>query len=604
VRPRTASLAALALFVLCGLYASRFVTRGWIAHDEGTIGQSAERVLAGQMPHRDFDDVYTGGLAYLNAASMAALGTNLLSPRLLLFAVFMAFVAAVYAIARTVAGPIASLAASALAAVWSVPNYFAALPSWYNLFFAVFGTLALSRFVASRRAIWLVAAGLCGGLSILMKISGVYYLAGAALFLIDFTQNDGWACGAFEGSRSWRRVAVTGAPAVSAVAVAVWLIGSGRLGQSAIAIVLPAVVVTIFVAWRGWRPGPDRAKGTALGPILAFAAGVAIPLAIFTALYAIQGGLAELIRGVFVLPQRRLSSAAIAPPALASLALAAPIAGLFLVRRPVDARIATGVCGVALVLFAAVLCTSTTPTIYRAVWAAARAMPLVAVVAGIRAVSAPGWTASPERSTLVFLLVAMAATVPLIQFPYATPIYFCYAAPVVVLALTAVAGTQHASLRRIHLAPAAFFLAFGLWFVNGSYGWNLGVAFVPYSPTERLTLARAPLRVPAEDRRTYERLVDVLHERAAGGTIYAGPDCPEVYFLSGFPNPSRTIFDFLSPDPIDRAWMAHLLDTAPIRAAVIDTAPLFSRPIGEGARAEIERRFPHAEQIGRFVVRY
>jgi hypothetical protein len=604
VRPRTASLAALALVMLCGVYASRFVTRGWIPHDEGTIGQTAERVLAGQMPHRDFDDVYTGGLACLNAAAMAAFGVDLLSPRLLLFAVFLAFVAAVYGVARAVAGPMASLAASALAAVWSVPNYFAALPSWYNLFFAVFGTLAMARFVASRRAAWLVAAGFCGGLSVLMKISGVYYLAGAALFLIDFTQNEGGAAASPEGSRPWRRVSMAAAPAVAAIAAAVWLVGSGRIGQSAIAIVLPAVLATIVVAWRGWTPRAAGANRTGVGAIWLFAAGVAIPVAIFTAFYAIEGGLAELVRGVFVLPQRRLSAAAIQPPALVSLALAAPFACLCLIRRPVGGRVAAIVSGAVLAVSAVVLVASTKPTIYRAVWAAARAMPLVAVVAGIRAVHAPWPAESAARRATVFLLVAMAATMPLIQFPYATPIYFCYAAPMVVLALTAVAGAQHATVRRLYIVPAAFFLAFGLWFVNGSYGWNLGVAFVPYDPPDRMTLARAPLRVPSDDRRTYEHLVEVLRERAAGGTIYAGPDCPEVYFLSGFPNPSRTIFDFLSPDPIDRAWMAHLLDTAPIRAAVIDTAPLFSRPIDEGARAEIERRFPHVEQIGRFVVRY
>ena len=48
------------------------IDRGWVPHDEGLIGHTAERVLAGELPHRDFDDVYTGGLAYINAGAMRA----------------------------------------------------------------------------------------------------------------------------------------------------------------------------------------------------------------------------------------------------------------------------------------------------------------------------------------------------------------------------------------------------------------------------------------------------------------------------------------------------------------------------------------------------
>ena len=47
------------------------LNQGWVPHDEGALGQAAERILAGQVPHRDFDDIYTGALAYLHAASFA-----------------------------------------------------------------------------------------------------------------------------------------------------------------------------------------------------------------------------------------------------------------------------------------------------------------------------------------------------------------------------------------------------------------------------------------------------------------------------------------------------------------------------------------------------
>jgi hypothetical protein len=71
-----------------------------------------------------------------------------------------------------------------LGVAWSVPNYHVPMPSWYNLFLATFGLAALLRHVDHPRARWLIAAGLCGGLSFLVKSIGLYYVAGAALFLV------------------------------------------------------------------------------------------------------------------------------------------------------------------------------------------------------------------------------------------------------------------------------------------------------------------------------------------------------------------------------------------------------------------------------------
>jgi hypothetical protein len=191
-----------------------------------------------------------------------------------------------------------------------------------------------------------------------------------------------------------------------------------------------------------------------------------------------------------------------------------------------------------------------------------------------------------------------------VQVPYATPIYFCYAAPMTMLAVFAIVFAQPRSLKRVHLAVAAFLFAFAIIFVNRTYGWNLGVKFLPYAPQSRLDLPRGGVLVPDDDRRTYEELVRVVQQHAAGGTIVAGPDCPEVYFLSGFPNPSRAMFDFLTPVREDEAWMAGLLARAPIRAAVINTAPLFSPRFSPDVLRLLEAKFPSSQQVGQFLVRF
>ena len=76
---RQAALWLLLVWAASAVYIYPFVDRGWVPHDEGLIGQSAERVLSGQLPHRDFDETYTGGLSYLHAVAFKLAGVRLIS---------------------------------------------------------------------------------------------------------------------------------------------------------------------------------------------------------------------------------------------------------------------------------------------------------------------------------------------------------------------------------------------------------------------------------------------------------------------------------------------------------------------------------------------
>ena len=66
-------LLLLGVLVVSAAYALWHLGHGWTSWDDGTLAQTAERVTQGQLSHRDFDDVYTGGLAVLNAAGVAKL---------------------------------------------------------------------------------------------------------------------------------------------------------------------------------------------------------------------------------------------------------------------------------------------------------------------------------------------------------------------------------------------------------------------------------------------------------------------------------------------------------------------------------------------------
>src|SRR3954469_8360315 len=79
--------------------AAENLNRGWIRHDDGALGQMAERVLHGESPHRGFNEIYTGALDYPHALAFMLFGTTFTSLRLLLFAAFLLLLPGVYRVA-------------------------------------------------------------------------------------------------------------------------------------------------------------------------------------------------------------------------------------------------------------------------------------------------------------------------------------------------------------------------------------------------------------------------------------------------------------------------------------------------------------------------
>ena len=159
-----------ALFILwaAGVAAILLVVqRFWIPLDDGTLAQSAERVLGGELPHRDFGDPYTGLNAMVGALAFRLFGVELSSLRIPLAAAFAVWLPGVWLVARRFAGPTVAVAATLLAAAMSVPAYPAAMPGWFGLFAATWGLWALLRYLDEGRRRWLVAVGATAGVSIL-----------------------------------------------------------------------------------------------------------------------------------------------------------------------------------------------------------------------------------------------------------------------------------------------------------------------------------------------------------------------------------------------------------------------------------------------------
>jgi len=595
------------------------IDRGWVPHDEGLIGHTAERVLAGELPHRDFDDVYTGGLAYINAGAMRAFGMNIRSPRIVLVAVFLMCVPALFYAASRFASAVGAAVATLLGVVWSVPNYTAALPSWYNLIFAVFGTAALLRFVDVRKRRWLFVAGVCGGMSFLMKLIGLYYIAAVVLFLI-YREQEGEdespvAVGVSDHSSGTRGVGYSlfVALGLSAFVFVLLRLVRGAPGPNfLIQFVLPGAVLSAALLYNERRvrarrgPSPERFRALAR-LALPFMLGVAIPVALFLIPYVTSHSVGDFVRGVFITPARRLTYAAMPPMSWTRGLPALCVAGVALVSQRTPRRTSIFLAFmVAIVGTVIVADAATSGTTYRWMFAAATLLTTVIVVGAAAIVAGVGARPAVRRQR-VMIVAAAVAMFALVQFPFAAAVYFCYLTPL--LALGALAVTRELDLPSpaVPGALAATFIAFAVLRVYPGFIYGMGATYAPYRPLLALETPRGGgVRVPAGTAQDYSALVAVLQRHATSDTdyIYAAPDAPEAYFLTGRRNPTRTMYDFFDDQESRTTRLLRSLRERDVRVIAINTEPEFSPKVSGELRAALEREYPIMQGVGHFEVRW
>lgn len=599
------------VWILSVGYAALELKRGWIPHDDGAFAQSAERVLNGELPHRDFDDTYTGGLALANALAFRVFGVNLASLRFLLFGFFVLWIPAVFYIASRFAGAYAAAGLTLLAAAWSIPNYSAAVPSWYNLFFAVFGTASLLRYIETRARRWLFVAGLCAGLSIVVKIIGLYFVAAVILFLAFREQNSG--SNQVSGLRIWNRVysagLVVGAFAGALALATVILRGPDPNGL--VYFLLPACALLGLLVSRELSnvPGRDDNRFAAMfGMLTPFAAGTVLPVFVFLLPYLRSHAVPALIRGVFILPSRRFEAAAMAAPSLDMMVTLLPICLLLLLAYKWDGK-ARMICEAALGLYLAVVLalSANHSWAYRAGWfSISTSIPLVTVIAAIvLGVPRISRNLDGDQQQKLMLLFSVLAMTSLVQFPFSAPIYFCYAAPVLILAAAALFGLLPKPPRFALGALITFYLLFVIWRVTPAFVFNMGYTPSPVLFGAELNLPRGGhIRMDPTDAQMYEDLIQLIRQHAAGDYIYAGPDCAEIYFLTGLKNPTRTLFDSFD-EPAGRT--RRILDSINARHITVlafNEKPGFAGKINHDLEDRVQADFPYSRQIGHFQVRW
>lgn len=614
-------LILLFVWALSGLYEGVHLKRGFVSWDAGAYAESAVRVLHGQLPHRDFIEVYTGGLTYLNAAAMRVFGVNLVSERLMLFAFFLAWIPALYWIASQFCRDWIAGGLVLLAVAWSVPNYSEAVPSWYNLFFATFGVATLLAHLKRPSWRWLQLAGLCGGFSFLAKSVGLCYVAGVLLFFVFreqsiADQSDEMQAGpreAHSGSRTPLYTAFVLVCLALFFALLLHLI-SPLIGAAAgefVLFVLPSMALCGVLLANELRICGSRTSFARFAHLLRmcipFGSGVIVPFFLFLAPFLRAHGTGSLLHDLFAQASSRIALAhdlpdeiiTIAPAIFLATALAfsmhlgkmsrwvliACIAGLF-------------TAGLILALF--------DYNGYIAVWSVAYwTIPILVVIVAFLLVRRGQKSWDSAASQRVFLLLSVAVLCSLVEFPFSSPIYFCYVAPLAILSLAAALQPFACKSRVLLSVIYVALLIFVVFEVTPGFIYAMGYRYEPDIQQATMQLPRAgSLRVDPQTAAVYEELIPLIRAHAAGGEIYAAPDCPEVYFLSGYRNLTGDIYDFLDAQSQRSDRTLQIITDPRVRVVVLNNKPSLSPPVPGDLHSQIVSRFPEAKRVGAFEVRW
>ena len=164
------------------------------------------------------------------------------------------------------------------------------------------------------------------------------------------------------------------------------------------------------------------------------------------------------------------------------------------------------------------------------------------------------------------LLISLAATCSLVQFPFAAPIY---------LELFVAVDAAGAGGDRVHRQDAARNVCAGIGAgaLSGVWSGQSGSRYI-YEITwivGRMQTMQESASRRVEDRRSrvLRRLRCFLRQHSPNGLMFAGNDCPELYFLSGLKNVTRDDTG-APPEEILKAIQSDNLNLV-----VINDAPYF-----------------------------
>ncbi len=159
------------LFLGCLAYLWAFRRFTSMEPDEGIVLQGATRILAGQVPYRDFFSFYTPGSFYLVAAVFRVFGNSLVVARSSLAVAGAVCSVLTYLLCRRVCSRGVSAFAAILATVTGTAFRFLVLHNCYSTLFACVAVYAAVRFIETQSSRWALSTGTFTAITFLFEQS-------------------------------------------------------------------------------------------------------------------------------------------------------------------------------------------------------------------------------------------------------------------------------------------------------------------------------------------------------------------------------------------------------------------------------------------------
>ena len=154
--------------------------------DEGLLAYGAERVVQGEVPHRDFVSLQPALSFYTAAAAFKVAGTSLATLRGFGLTIFILLPLLIYALGRNFLSPILSFAAAAPGCLLGLPYVcFVPLAAWQGITASVAAVLVFILAMRLKRPWVALPAGLLSSVALLLRQDqGLYTMAALFVLLI------------------------------------------------------------------------------------------------------------------------------------------------------------------------------------------------------------------------------------------------------------------------------------------------------------------------------------------------------------------------------------------------------------------------------------
>ncbi|NQU42834.1 glycosyltransferase family 39 protein [bacterium] len=543
------------------------------------------------MPHRDFDAVYSGGLEWAFSLLVAIFGRDLIVFRIALFGIFLVTIWFTHRIALRFLDKWGAFLSTAIFISLGIGQTAVPLPTWFNVSLAIVAIWTVLRFAETDHRRWLVLGGVLAGISISIKIIGLYHLA-AALFAVALLRAD-----------RRRDVLLTGSVAPLAAVFGavflglVWAVSAPQAGASAfLNFLLPLGALVAAVVGAARRTAAKQVLPELTLDVRAIFLGTGLGLIPLLLPYLVTGSLPELLQGVLVSPQSRYEYASIALPPAPDLILGMVLAASLLAGMTLRMRSSLFATGAFLGALGVVALFIGTGRLSDLALLTLRGLIPILIIWGsvLVARSAPDFCKDEHRALTV--LLPFVAILSLLQIPFASDWYVFFIGGLAILGtacLQAVRGVR--TVAPLTLATTVVLL-----------GWSFEHA-TSVSSDQRVSMPFEGVSVKgaADNLIRYRRVLSLVDSVSDGDAIFATPYLPEIYYLTGRTNPTRTIVDILDADYSDGDLrVARILRQ--LKSAAVDVVvtgpPLW--PQDESLQVALSATFPLSVKVDLLTVRW